>query len=75
MRQASWEFKMYDRETASKSAHGISLYVSSDRKVATKYSDRQRQSYLISMALRLYDRGTRPIMGFGFFYKKVFLFL
>jgi len=28
---------MYDLEKASKSATGISLYVSSDRKVATKY--------------------------------------
>ena len=28
---------MYDLEKASKSAPGISLYVSSDRKVATKY--------------------------------------
>ena len=28
---------MYDLEKASKSAAGISLYVSSDRKVATKY--------------------------------------
>ena len=30
---------MYDLEKASKSAAGISLYVSSDRKVATKYQD------------------------------------
>jgi len=28
---------MYDLEKASKSAAGISLYVSSDREVATKY--------------------------------------
>ena len=46
---------MYDLEKASKSAAGISLYVSDDRKVATKYQDQQRQASLIRMAQLVYD--------------------
>jgi len=41
---------MYDLEKASKSAAGISLYVSDDRKVATKNQDQRRRSSLIRMA-------------------------
>jgi len=46
---------MYDREKATISAPGISLFVSSDRKVATKYSDRQALRSLIRKRGRLYE--------------------
>ena len=47
---------MYDREKATISAPGISLFVSSDRKVATKYSDRQALGSLIRKRGRLYEK-------------------